>query len=299
MASSCSRPQRCESSPTRPRPSASYHCSRGWSGRAHSWHRKKSMRMAHSLCFHVMRPMRAPPFSTRSAPAMPSRISSNSRFTWMRRAWKASFAGCMAWYSLPPLARCTRSAKSRVRFERPLPSAPRASATASAMRRAAAASSPPSSLKTSAISSREAFRSQRQTGTPREVSKRMSSSASCSGRKPRSPSSCGELMPRSKSTPATAPSSVVPACSSGAAFCGSASSSSLLKVAPPRPMSSPTLAIELKDAWCILKRLSSASSALPVDTASGSMSKALRRPRRASFASMARVWPPRPKVPST
>ena len=99
---------------------------------------------------------------------------------------------------------------------------------------------------------------------------RMSSGASKRKLKPRAPLSiCGELMPRSSSTPATC---VMPRVASASAMVS-------------------------KLSWQMAKRGSVISAAAAM--ASGSLSKATSRPAGDSSASTARLWPPRPKVPST
>jgi hypothetical protein len=82
--------------------------------------------------------MRPPGGSSSNAARIPLRISPNSSLRWMRSAWKASFAGCIGWYSTP-LAAATSEANSRVRFGSPRRLA-RTRQMASAMRRDAVAS---------------------------------------------------------------------------------------------------------------------------------------------------------------
>ena len=216
-----------------------------------------------------MTPIRPPSSSSSKAARSPLRASPNSSLRCTRSAWKLSFAGCIAWYSLP-LASATSWANSRVR--RGSVREARARQMASAMRRAAAASVvSPYSCNTRMSSGRATSSSHCHAGTPLLWSNRRSSGPSASGRKPRCASSnCGEEMPRSKST------------------------------ADTRTPSGPSLsAIDENGAWWIVKRLSSAASVLPAVIASGSMSKACMRPSGLSAARRPRVWPPRPNVAST
>ncbi|KGD34967.1 hypothetical protein DO72_5434 [Burkholderia pseudomallei] len=88
--------------------------------------------------------------------------------------------------------------------------------------------------------------------------------------KPRAGSStCGEDTPRSSSTPDTRPT--------------------------PRASSAPFIAAKLS--WTISNRASSMLSAVSI--ARGSLSNAISRPASPRRASTARLWPPRPNVPST
>jgi hypothetical protein len=106
--------------------------------------------------------------------------------------------------------------------------------------------------------------------SPRVVSMRMSSGASARKLKPREASSiCGELTPRSSSTPCT----------------------------EPMPRAASSAAMSPKLAWQMAKRGSSMRAASA--SAAGSLSKATSRPCGARRCSTARLWPPRPKVPST
>ena len=132
---------------------------------------------------------------------MPRRISSNSWFRWILSAWNVSFAGCMAWYSLP-LAAATSDAKAFVVLGRDALS--RATTTASATRRAALGSEvSPYSPTMRISSSRSTVFKNSYAGTPFVRSNRRSSGPSCSGRNPRPWSSnCGDEMPRSRNTPA-------------------------------------------------------------------------------------------------
>mmetsp|Transcript_18203 Transcript_18203/g.61380 ORF Transcript_18203/g.61380 Transcript_18203/m.61380 type:complete len:370 (+) Transcript_18203:373-1482(+) len=250
--------------------------------------------MAHSECFQVRMATRPPGFKADTDAARPSRNSSNSRFTAIRSAWNVSLAGCMAWYSLP-FAAATKAAKGLVRVF--FVSSPLcfASSTASAIRRAAKGCSPPYNSRARASSARPTRKTNSMAdSTPSETSNRMSKGASTSGLKPRPPSSCGDEMPISSKTPVTmgfavtSPSKFndkdfLPACCA-APCCG-------------RLRSSATMCEN--GAWCMTKRESSPSRIFPAATASGSMSKACSVPRGPSAAKILRVWPPRPKVPST
>ena len=201
---------------------------------------------------------------------MPARISPNSSFRWILSAWKASFDGCIGWYSMP-FASATSEANSRVR--RGSVPAVRARQMASAMRRAAMRSDvSPYSCSTRISSSRGADSRNFHAGTPLVWSKRKSSGPSASGRKPRwASSNWGEEMPRSRKTP-----------EGGGSLCRWNTSS-----------------IDENGAWWMVKRLSSLASASPTLIASGSMSKACSRPSLERAESRPRVWPPRPNVPST
>mmetsp|Transcript_2089 Transcript_2089/g.7257 ORF Transcript_2089/g.7257 Transcript_2089/m.7257 type:complete len:276 (+) Transcript_2089:541-1368(+) len=224
-----------------------------------------------------MSPSLPPPLSTLKPAFIPFFISPNSSLRWMRSAWNVIFAGCICWPELSlPLTLATSLANALVvDGSSPLD---RARHTASAMRLGAAppkpaVSSPNSSMMRTSSSCATVLRNSL-AGTPLEVSKRRSSGPSASGRNPRVASlNCGEDMPTSSSTPDTVPG-LTPA----------AFSASL---------------IELKGAWCMVNRLSSAASASPTATASGSMSNAWSRPSGAMAASIALVCPPRPNVPST
>mmetsp|Transcript_4287 Transcript_4287/g.10953 ORF Transcript_4287/g.10953 Transcript_4287/m.10953 type:complete len:244 (-) Transcript_4287:578-1309(-) len=183
---------------------SSHHCIRGSSLRASSCARRNSTTIAHSRCFHVMMPILPPSLSRSSEAAIPRLSSSNSSLRWMRNAWKVGLAGCIGWYSRP-LTRTIRSASSVVRLgSEP---ASRARTMASAIRRAATLSSSPYERRIRISSARGTVRRNCQAGSPLVRSKRRSSGPSCSGLKPRvRSSSCGEEMPRSMSTPVSAPS---------------------------------------------------------------------------------------------